>query len=119
MARREPTSSSEYAMACNFEIIDDDQDKPLAGHLYLFEVIGASMLNKLIVGSSCDEATSALHAESAILRRACEQASGLQTRCLVVWLHGAHLKDAIETKLDRDLVPRLLVAGCGSQQACG
>ena len=119
MARREPTSSSEYAIACNFEIIDDDQDKPLAGHLYLFELIGASMLKKLIVGSTCNESTSALHAESAILRRACEQESGLQTRCLAVWLHGAHLKDAIEAKLDQDFVPRVIVARCGSQQACG
>ena len=97
-------------MTCNFEIIDHDQDNPLAGHLYLFEVIGASMLKKLIVGSSCNESTSALHAESAILRRACEQESGLQTRCLAVWLHGAYLKDGLEAQLDRQLVPRVVVA---------
>ncbi|MDP7290810.1 MAG: hypothetical protein QF497_01160 [Verrucomicrobiota bacterium] len=95
---------------CDFEIIDNDRRKPLANHLYLLEVVEEPMLKRLAVGSTPDEATSVLLAESARMRQSCEEESGLQTRCLAVWLHGAYLKEDVEAVLDEKLVPRVLAA---------
>ena len=83
---------------------------PLANHLYVFEVVGAPELMRSIVGSTRNESASALHDEIALMRRACAEESGLQTRCAAVWLHGAYLKDALEAQLDKQLVPRVVVA---------
>ena len=73
---------------CDFEIIDNDRRKPLANHLYLLEVVEEPMLKRFAVGSTPDEATSVLLAESARMRQSCEEESGLQTRCLAVWLRS-------------------------------
>ena len=95
---------------CDFEIIDNDGHKPWANHLYLLEAVEGPMLKRLAVGSTPDEATSVLLAESARMRQTCEEVSGLQTRCFKVWLHGAYLKDGLEAALDAMLVPSVLVA---------
>ena len=97
MALRTATTGTDRGeVPCDFEIIDTDQHKPRASHLYLFEVVGAPMLKKLIVGSTRSEATSALNAESATLRRVLEEENGIQTRCIAIWLHCAYMKDVIE-----------------------
>ena len=96
---------------CDFEIIDNDRHMPLTNHLYLLEVVEGPMLKRLAVGSTPDEATSVLVAESARMRQSCEDESGLPTRCLAaVWLHGAYLNEEIEAVLDEERVPRVLVA---------
>ena len=117
MALRTATSGANRGEeSCDFEIISNDQQKPRASHLYLFEVVGAPMLKKLMVGITRDEAASALNAESAALQRVLEAENGLQTRCRAVWLHSAYMKDALEAKLDQKRVPRVVAAGCGTQQ---
>ena len=105
MTLQEPTASSE----CDFKIIDDNRHMPLASHLYLFELVAVPDLKKTVVGSISNEAASDLHAEIALMRRACEDENGLQTRCLAVWLHGAYLKESLEAQLDERLVPRVFV----------
>ena len=97
-------------MSSEFEIYDDDQHRPQTGHLYLFEIIGAPKLMKSVAGTTSNEAASALEDEITRITRACEAESGVQTRCVTVWLHGAYMKDAVEAKLDKWLVPRVLVA---------
>ena len=106
MTLQEPTASSE----CDFKIIDDNRHMPLASHLYLFELVAAPDLKKMVVGSISNEAASDLHGEIALMRRALEDENGLHTRCLAVWLHGAYLKDGLEAQLDRQLAPRVVVA---------
>ena len=91
---------------------------PLASHLYVFEVVGAPKLMRSIVGNTRNVAASALHDEIALMMRASEEQSGLHTRCVAVWLHGAYLKDALEEQLDKQLVPRVSVTAKrhGAQQ---
>ena len=104
-------------MASEFEIYDDDQHRPQTGHLYLFEIIGASKLMTSVAGATSNEAASALQAEITRMTEAQEAKSGVKTRCVAVWLHGAYMKDAVEAKLDKWLVPRVLVASrIGAEQ---
>ena len=100
-------------MSSEFEIYDDDQHRPQTGHLYLFEIIGAPKLMKSVVGATGNRAASALQAEITRMTEAEEAKSGVQTRCVAVWLHGAYKKDAIETELDKQHAPRVLVRRAG------
>ena len=96
-------------MSSEFEIYDDDQHRPQTAHLYLFEIVGASKLMKSVAGTTGNRAASALQAEITRMTEAQEAKSGVQTRCVAVWLHGAYKKDAIEAELDKQLAPRVLV----------
>ena len=57
----------------DFKIYDESRHMPLANHLYVFEVVGAPELMRSIVGSTHNEAVSALHDEIALMRRSCEE----------------------------------------------
>ena len=101
-------------MTSEFEIYDDDRHRSQTAHLYLFEIIGAPKLMKSVAGTTGNRAASALQAEITRMTEAEEANSGVQIRCVAVWLHGAYKKKAIETELDRQHAARVWVrrAGC-------
>ena len=100
-------------MSSDFKIYDNDQHRPQTGHLYLFEIIGAPKLMKSVAGTTSNEAASALQDEITRITGAIETESGVQSRCVAVWLHGAYMKEAIETELDKQHAPRVLVRPAG------
>ena len=68
---------------------------------------------KSVAGTTSNEAASALGDEITRMTEAEEAKSGVQTRCVAVWLHGAYMKEAIETELDKQHAPRVLVRRAG------
>ena len=100
-------------MTSEFEIYDDDRHRSQTAHLYLFEIIGAPKLMKSVAGTTGNRAASALQAEINRMTEAEEAKSGVQTRCVAVWLHGDYMKEAIETELDKQHAPRVLVRRAG------
>ena len=100
-------------MTSEFEIYDDDRHRSQTAHLYLFEIIGAPKLMKSVAGTTGNRAASALQDEITRMTEAEEAKSGVQTRCVAVWLNGAYMQEAIETELDKQHAPRVLVRRAG------
>ena len=94
---------------CDFKVINDDGEKPFACHLYCMKTLTTPALKTLVVGNTPSEAATDLLAETARLRTGIYEESGLQTRCLAVWLHGERLKAGASQRLDALGYPPVLV----------
>ena len=84
---------------CDFEIIDDDQGNPTNNHMYMLQTLTSPELTRVVIGSTSSEATADLHAEANRICKDEYHEDGLQTRCVVVWLHAARLQPLVQKGL--------------------
>ena len=88
------------AMArCDFEVIDDDQDKPSEHHMYMLQALTVPELSRVVTGTTCSEAVADLLAEAARICKDVYHEDGIQVRCVAVWLHAARLKPLVMEQL--------------------
>ena len=93
------------AMArCDFEVIDDDQDKPTEHHMYMLQALTVPELSRVVAGTTCSEAVADLLAEAARICKDVYHEDGIQVRCVAVWLHAAKLKPLVMKRLGPPVV---------------
>ena len=104
---------------CDFEVIDDDQDKPTENHMYMLQTLAAPELTRMVTGTTSSEAVADLFAEVARICKDVYHEDGIQTRCVAVWLHTARLKPLVMKQLG----PPVVFTTCNSTheqwRSCG
>ena len=89
---------------CDFKIINGDQDKPAENHMYMLQTLTAPELTRMVIGTTSSEAVADLLAEAARICKDVYHEDGIQTRCVVVWLHAARLKPLVMKQLGPPVV---------------
>ena len=84
---------------CDFEVIDDDQDKPSEHHMYMLQALTVPRISRVVTGTTCSEAVADLLAEAARICKDVYHEDGIQVHCVAVWLHAARLKPLVMEKL--------------------
>ena len=90
---------------CNFEIIDNDQDKPTDTHMYVLQAPADTdtyvqrQLTRIVTGNTTSEAVADLIEEAAQMCRDVYDEDGIQLRCVTVFLHAARLKPLVMKNL--------------------
>ena len=95
---------------CNFEIIDNDQDKPTDTHMYVLQQATDTdtyvqrQLTRIVTGNTTSEAVADLLEEAAQMCRDVYNEDGIQLRCVTVFLHAARLKPLVMKNLGPPVV---------------
>ena len=89
---------------CDFEVIDDDQDKPTENHMYMLQTLTVPELTRMVTGATSSEAVADLLAEAARICEGVYHEDGIQARCVAVWLHAAKLKPLVMKRLGPPVV---------------
>ena len=97
---------------CDFEIIDNDQDKPTDNHMYVLQAPADTdtdtyvqrRLTRIVTGNTTSEAVADLLEESAQMCRDVYDEDGIQLRCVTIFLHAARLKPLVMKNLGPPVV---------------
>ena len=95
---------------CDFEIIDNDQDKPTDTHMYVLQAPADTdayvqrQLTRIVTGNTTSEAVADLREEAAQMCRDVYDEDGIQLRCVTVFLHAARLKPVVMKNLGPPVV---------------
>ena len=90
---------------CDFEIIDNDQDKPTDAHMYVLQAPAVTdtcaqrQLTRIVTGNTTSEAVADLIEEAAEMCRDVYDENGIQLRCVTAFLHAARLKPLVMKNL--------------------
>ena len=83
---------------CDFEVIDDDQDKPTENHMYMLQTLTVPELTRMVTCATSSEAVADLLAEAARICEGVYHEDGIQVRCAAVSQAAVHsLQDPLQS----------------------